>query len=55
MINVSNKKNEVDELTEIVSIMFNKEMIDDVIRNSSDSSKYNILDKQILEIVVSLA
>ena len=54
MINTSDKKNEVDELTEIVSILFNKEMLDDVDDNDN-SEDYYVLDQSILDTVNGLA
>jgi len=53
MINIPDKKNEVDELTEIVGILFNKEMIDEVDDEYED--EYYVLDQSILETVSSLA
>jgi hypothetical protein len=48
MINQPDKKNEVDELTEIVGILFNKEILD-------VSGSYYVLDKTIIDTVSSLA
>ena len=48
MINQPNKKNEVDELTEIVGILFNKEILD-------VTGSYYVLDKTIIDTVSSLA
>ena len=55
MINIPDKKNEVDELTEIVAILFNKEMIDDVDDDADDSEDYYVLDQSILDTVSNLA
>lgn len=55
MINSPDKKNEVDELTEIVGILFNKEMIDEVDDDASEPEDYYVLDKSILDTVSSLA
>ncbi len=55
MINVVDKKNEVDELTEIVGILFNKEMIEDIDDDASDPEEYYVYDLSILETVGSLA
>ena len=51
MINQPDKKNEVDELTEIVGILFNKEILDAVDLTVS----YLVLDKTIIDTVSSLA
>ena len=51
MINQPDKKNEVDELTEIVGILFNKEILDAVDLTVS----YLVLDKSIVETVNILA
>lgn len=55
MINAPDKKNEVDELTEIVGILFNKDMIDDVDDEANEPEVYYVLDKSILETVNILA
>jgi len=55
MININDKKNEVDELTEIVGILFNKEMIEEVENDSDDLYDYYVLDQSILDTVSSLA
>lgn len=55
LINTMDKKNEVDELTEIVGILFNKEMIDEVEDDASDTDEYNILEQTILETINCLA
>lgn len=55
MINYADKKNEVDELTEIVAILFNKEIIDEVHSRSTKPKEYFILDKSIFDTVSSLA
>lgn len=55
MIKMSDKKNEVDELTEIVGILFNKEMIEQVENDSDDLYDYYVLDQSILDTVNSLA
>lgn len=51
MISLNDKKNEVDELTENIAILFNKEMIDEI----DDDDKYNIHGKTIIEIVNGFA
>jgi hypothetical protein len=55
MIKMSDKKNEVDELTEIVGILFNKEMIEQVENDSDDLYDYYVLDQSILDTINSLA
>jgi len=55
MINSPDKKNEVDELTEIVGILFNKDMIDEVDDDASEPEDYYVLDNSILDTVSSLA
>jgi hypothetical protein len=55
MITAPDKKNEVDELTEVVGILFNKEMIDEVDDDASDPEEYYVLDQSILDTVSSLA
>ena len=51
LIDVSDKKNEVDELTEIVAILYNKELLDIVENNE----KYFVANKSIIEIVSNFA
>lgn len=55
MINTPDKKNEVDELTEIVGILFNKEMIDEVDDDADEPEDYHVLDQSILDTISSLA
>jgi hypothetical protein len=56
MIKMNDKKNEVDELTEIVGILFNKSMIEEVYDDLDEcEDDYVVLDQSILEIVSSLA
>jgi hypothetical protein len=55
IINSSDKKNEVDELTEIVGILFNKEMIDEVYNDADEPEDYYVLDQSILDTISSLA
>ena len=55
MINTPDKKNEIDELTEIVGILFNKEMIDEVDDDADEPENYYVLDKSILDTVGILA
>jgi len=51
----TDKKNEVDELTEIVAILFNKEMIDEVEDDSDNIEDYLISGYSILDTVSNLA
>lgn len=53
LIKISDKKNEVDELTEIVGLLFNKEMIEEVDDEFDD--EYYVLDQSILDTVNGLA
>lgn len=55
MINTPDKKNEIDELTEIVAILFNKEMIDEVVEDVDEPEDYYVLDQSILDTVSGLA
>jgi len=55
MVNQSDKKNEVDELTENIAILFNKEMIDAVEDDSDDPEQYQISGNSILELVSHFA
>lgn len=50
-INAQNCKNDVDELTENVAILFNKEMLEDY----EDEDEYMINDKNLVEIVEELS
>jgi hypothetical protein len=55
-VNLStDKKNEVDELTEIVGILFNKEMIEEVEDDANEPEDYYVFEQSILETVSSLA
>ena len=55
MIKMNDKKIEVDELTEIVGILFNKEMIEEVDDDSDDLEEYYVLNQSIINTVSSLA
>lgn len=52
MINIQDKKNEVDELTEIVAILFNKVIIED---NNCRKEEFYVLGKPIVEVINNLA
>ena len=49
------KKNEVDELTENVAILFNKELIDEVVDDADDEEEYYVGELSIIEVVNKLA
>lgn len=55
MIHKPEKKNEVDELTEIVAILFNKDMIDEVEDDADDPEDYYVMEQSILDTVIGLA
>jgi hypothetical protein len=55
MIDVPEKKNEVDELTENIAILFNKDMIDEVANEIDDSKELYIYGQTIVETINSLA
>lgn len=55
MIITPDKKNEVDELTEIVAILFNKAMIDEVIENEENPEEYYVMGESIVDVVSGLA
>lgn len=54
-IDVSDKKNEVDELTEIVAILYDKEIIELVEDDADDVNEYYVNDESIINIVSKLA
>jgi hypothetical protein len=54
MINIVDKKNDVDELTEVVGILFNKDMIDEV-EDDAEPEDYYVMEQSILDTVSSLA
>jgi hypothetical protein len=54
MISLPDKKNEVDELTEIVAILFNKDMIDEV-DDDGTNEEYYVQDTSIVDTISSLA
>jgi hypothetical protein len=55
MINLTDKKNEVDELTEIVGVLFNKEVLDNSYEKGDEPEKFNVLKNSIVETISSLA
>lgn len=55
MVNENDNKNEVDELTENIAIIFNKEMIEEVEDDSNNVEDYYVSDKSILDTVNNLA
>lgn len=55
MITSPDKKNEVDELTEIVGILYNKDMIDEVDDESDKPEQYYVFNQSILDTISGLA
>ena len=55
MVRQTDKKNEIDELTENVAIIFNKELIDEVMDDADDEEDYYVGSQSIIETVNSLA
>ena len=55
MIDVPEKKNEVDELAENIAILYNKDMIDEVEDEIEDSEELYINGQTIIETINSLA
>jgi len=55
MIKTPDRKNEVDELTENIAILFNKDIIDEVEDDSDDPEEFYINGQGIIETVNSLA
>ena len=55
MIRIPDKKNEVDELTENIAILFNKDIIDEVEDESDEPEEFYINGQTIIESVNSLA
>lgn len=54
-VHQDNRKNEVDELTENVAILFNKEIIDDVLDETDDEDEYNVEEDTIIDTINRLA
>ena len=56
MINIIDKKNEVDELTEIVGVLFNKEVLDEDFNSKRDEpEEFYVLKNSIIGTISSLA
>ena len=56
MINIIDKKNEVDELTEIIGVLFNKELLDEDLNSKKDEPEdFYVLKNSIIETISSLA
>jgi len=56
LIVIQNRKNEVDELTENIAILFNKEILDFVVNlEDNNVSEFLVNDKSIIEIITLLA
>ena len=55
MVGMSDKKNEVDELTEIVAILFDKDMIDEVEDDSDEPESFYVLEQSIMDTISMLA
>jgi len=56
LIVIQNRKNEVDELTENIAILFNKEILDLVLNlEDNNVSEFLVNDKSIIEIITLLA
>jgi len=55
MIRQTDKKNEVDELTENIAILFNKDLIDEVVDDADDEEEFYVGDQSIIDAVNGLA
>jgi len=55
LIHQNDKKNEVDELTENIAILFNKEMIDEVMNGMTHKEELFVCDKPIIDAINHLA
>ena len=51
MVNVIDKKNEVDELTEIIGILFNKELLDDFNPKGDEPEEFYVLKSSIIKVI----
>jgi hypothetical protein len=52
MINIPDKKNDVDELTEIIGILFNKDIINNI---DNSQEEFYVLGDPIIEVINNLA
>ena len=55
IVNQNDRKNEIDELTENVAIIFDKELIDEVVDDADDEEDYYVGNQSIIDTVNSLA
>lgn len=55
MLNEDNKKNEVEELTENISILLDKELLTNYYSSNEDNEEYYIDDDNIIEVLQTLA
>lgn len=55
LVNQNERKNEIDELTENVAILFNKDLIDEVIDDADDEEDYYVGSQSIFDTVNSFA
>jgi hypothetical protein len=55
MVRQADRKNEIDELTENIAIIFNKELIDEVMDDTDDEEEYYVGSQSIVDTVNSLA
>ena len=55
LVNQADKKNEVDELTENIALLFNKDKIDNVIDDADDEEEYYVENETIIDTINSLA
>jgi hypothetical protein len=55
MVSQNDKKNEIDELTENIAIIFDKDLIDEVVDDADDEEDYYVGGQSIIDTVNSLA
>jgi len=55
MVNQNDRKNEIDELTEHVAIIFDKELIDEIVDDADDEEDYYVGGQSIIDTINSLA
>jgi hypothetical protein len=55
MVNQNDRKNEIDELTENVAIIFDKDVIDELLDDADDEEDYYVCGKSIIDTINSLA